>query len=85
MNTENKKNNESHKFRLKLADKLNLKGPHKNMALANFSIYYIWKTLSLHITTINLKSLHQLGIMNLICLMDHLLQAYKIILSISKT
>ena len=25
MNTENKKNNESHKFRLKLADKVNLK------------------------------------------------------------
>ena len=38
MNTENKKTNESHEFRLTLADKLNLKDPHKNMALANFSI-----------------------------------------------
>ena len=85
MNTENKKTNESYKFRLTLIDKLNLKDPHKDMAFANFSIYYIWKILSLHITAINLKSLFQLRIMNLICLMDHLFQAYKIILSISKT
>ena len=85
MNTENKKTNESHEFRLTLADTLNLKDPHKNMALANFSIYYVLKTLSLHITTINLKSLFPLGVMNLICLMDHLFRVYKIILSISKT
>ena len=57
MKIENKKTNESHKFRLTLADKLNLKDPLKNMALANFSINYTWKTLSLHITTISLKSL----------------------------
>ena len=57
MKIENKKTNESHKFRLTPADKLNLKDPLKNMALANFSIYYAWKTLSLHITTISLKSL----------------------------
>ena len=46
MNTENKKTNESHKFSITLADKLNLEDPHENMALANFSIYYTWKTLS---------------------------------------
>ena len=39
MNTENKKTNESHEFRLTLADKLNLKDPHKNMALANLNTY----------------------------------------------
>ena len=86
MNTENSKTNEPHKFRLTLADKLNLKDPNKNMALTNLSIYNIWKnikTLSLHITTVNLNYLLQLGLVSLICLMDHFLfQTYKIILSI---
>ena len=45
MNTENSKKNEPHKFRLTLADKLNLKDPNKNTALANLSIYYIWKNI----------------------------------------
>ena len=40
METENSKKNEPHKFRLTLADKLNLKDPNKNMVLANLSIYY---------------------------------------------
>ena len=43
MNTENSKANESHRFKLDLADKLNLKNPKKNMALVNLSIYYTWK------------------------------------------
>ena len=45
MNTENSKTNESHRFKLDLADKLNLKNPKKNMALANLSIYYTWKNI----------------------------------------
>ena len=45
MNTEHSKTNEPHKFRLALADKLNLKNPNKNMALANLSIYYTWKSI----------------------------------------
>ena len=45
MNTENSKTNEPHRFRLTLADKLNLKDPSKNMALANLSIYYKWKSI----------------------------------------
>ena len=45
MNTENSKKNERHKFRLTLADKLNLKDPNKNTALANLSIYYTWKNI----------------------------------------
>ena len=42
MNTENSKTNEPHRFRLTLADKLNLEGPNKNtvLELAKFSIYY---------------------------------------------
>ena len=73
MNTENSKTNGLHRFRLTLTDKLNLKDPNKNMALANLSIYYIWKTFNLHIAITNLKYLLQLGIMNFICLMDHIL------------
>ena len=45
MNTENSKTNKSHRFRLDLTEKLNLKDPKKNMALANFSIYYTWKNI----------------------------------------
>ena len=45
MNTENSKTNEPHRFRLDLTDKLNLKNPKKNMALANLSIYYTWKNI----------------------------------------
>ena len=45
MNTENSKPNEPHRFKLDLADKLNLKNPKKNMALANLSIYYTWKNI----------------------------------------
>ena len=40
MNTGKSQTNESHKVRLTLADKLNLKDPNKNMAFANLSIYY---------------------------------------------
>ena len=39
MNSENGKASEPHRFRLSLLDKLNLKHPNKNMALANLSIY----------------------------------------------
>ena len=39
MNTKNSKKNEPHRFRITLANKLNLKDPNKNMALANLSIY----------------------------------------------
>ena len=45
MNTENSKTSESHRFKLDLTDKLNLKDPKKNMALANLSIYYTWKNI----------------------------------------
>ena len=46
MNTEeNSKNNEPHRFRLSLADKLNLKNPNKNIALGNLNIYYTWKNI----------------------------------------
>ena len=45
MNTENSKTNEPHRLKLDLTDKLNLKNPSKNMALANLSIYYTWQII----------------------------------------
>ena len=45
MNTKNSKTSETHRFKLDLTDKLNLKNPNKKMALANLSIYYTWKKM----------------------------------------
>ena len=60
MNTLNSKARESSKFIYQFTDTINLKNHNKNMALANLSIYYTWKTLNLNTTTINLKFLLQL-------------------------
>ena len=64
MNNLNSKKNEPNSFIYQFNDKLNLKNPKKNMALANISIYYSWKILNLNTTTTNLKFLLQLGMMN---------------------
>ena len=45
MNTLNNKINESNKFMYQFTDKLNLKNPNKNMALASLSIYYTWENI----------------------------------------
>ena len=45
MNTENSKTNEPRRFKLDLTDKLNLRNPNKNKALANLSIYYTWENI----------------------------------------
>ena len=45
MNTKNSKTSEPHRFKYNLIDKLDLKNPNKNMALANLSIYYTWKNI----------------------------------------
>ena len=41
----NSETSESHSLKLDLTDKLNLKDPTKNVALANLSIYYMWKNI----------------------------------------
>ena len=43
MNSRNSKTYEPNRFKYDLIDKLDLKNPNKNMALANLSIYYTWK------------------------------------------
>ena len=45
MNTKNSKTNEPNRFKYNLIDKLDLRDPKKNMALANLSIYYTWKNV----------------------------------------
>ena len=45
MNTLNSKTNESNRFVYQFTDKLNLKNPGKNIALANVSIYYTWNNI----------------------------------------
>ena len=45
MNTENSKTSETHRFKLDLTYKLNLKNPNKNMALDNLCIHYTWKNI----------------------------------------
>ena len=39
------KTSEPNRFNYDLIDKLDLKNPNKNMALANLSIYYTWKNV----------------------------------------
>ena len=45
MNSKNSKTNEPYIIKYDLIDKLDLKNPNKNMALANLSIYYTWKNV----------------------------------------
>ena len=82
MNTEKSGKSETHKFKLDLTDKLNLKNPNKNMALANLRFITLGKTLSQNTTTTNLKFQHQLGMILLIYLMVLiLLMIFRIILN----
>ena len=45
MNTKNSKTSEPYRFKYDLIDKLDLRNPNKNMALANLSINYTWKNV----------------------------------------
>ena len=45
MNTKNSKTSEPHRLKYNLIDKLDLKNPNKNLALASLSIYYAWKNV----------------------------------------
>ena len=45
MNGKNSKTSEPNRFKYDLIDKLDLRNPNKNMALANLSVYYTWKNV----------------------------------------
>ena len=84
MNSENSKTSKYHRFRLDLADKLNLKDPKTNMDLANLSIYYTWKNIKSECNNNKYKISPQLGMILLIYLMVlTLLQIFKITLNLS--
>ena len=68
MNTEKDKASKPHRFKLDLTDKLNLKNPSKNMTLA-LAVYYTWKNIKSKSITINIRFLHQHGMILLIYLM----------------
>ena len=73
MNTKNSKTSEPRRFRLSLADTLNLKNPSKNMALTKLSIYYTWKKNKSAYNNNKFKISAPTWKMNLICLMDLIL------------
>ena len=84
MTTLKSRENKSNRFVYQFTDKLNLKNSHKNIALANLSIYYTWKNIKSEYNNTNLKFLHQLGMMNLIYSVDLILfLIFKIIFNIS--
>ena len=83
MNTKNSKTNEPYRFKYDLIDKLDLRNPNKNMALANLRIYYTWKNVKSIYNNNKFKYQHLIGMKRLICLMDRIIyQKYKIILNI---
>ena len=85
MKTENSKTNESNKFIYQFTDKSNFKTlNNKYIGFVNLSIYYTWKKLNLHTTTINLKYLLPLRMMNFNYLMVLIqFQTFRITLNLS--
>ena len=82
MYSENSRTSKPHVLILKLTNKLDLRIGQKIVALSNSSIYYTWKNIKTHTITTNLKYLHQHGMINLNCLIDHILcQIFKTILN----
>ena len=80
MNTKISKTNEPHRLKYTLIDKLDLKNPNKNMALASLSIYYTGKMLNRFLIIVSSKFPHLHGMIHLIYLMDRIIyQLYKII------
>ena len=75
MNSENSKTSEPHRFRLHLIDKLDMKDPKKNIALANLSIYYTWKNINLEYNNTKFKISPPTW--------NTLLQTFRIILNLS--
>ena len=85
INTENSKADETLQFVLNLSKRLDLRSSNKNVALQNFSIYYMWKNIRKQDKNSKLKQLLQYIIMNLnyqVVLI--LFQIFEIILNLSQ-
>ena len=84
MNSENSKTSESHRFRLDLTGKLDLKDPKKNMALENLSIYYTWENIKSEYNNNKFEISAPAGVILLIYLMVLiLLRTFGIIMNLS--
>ena len=46
MTTKNSATSDKHRFQLNFKSKMNLKLPHRHIAMANLSIYYTWKNVT---------------------------------------
>ena len=83
MNTANSKTKHSNKFVYNFTEKLNLKSPNKNIALANLSIYYTWKNVKSYYNNNKFKISAPTWAIRLMCLMVlSQLLLFKIILNI---
>ena len=83
MSSENSKTSKPHMLVLKLTNKSDLRIGEKIIALSNFSIYYRWKNIKNSYNNNKFKYMHLQGMINLNCLMDHVLcQIFKTILNI---
>ena len=65
VNSENSKTPKLNVLKLKLTNKLDLRIGEKAIALSNLSIYYTWRNIKTDTIIINLKNLHQHGMINL--------------------
>ena len=82
INSENSKTSKSDALLLKLTNKPDLRIGEDVIALSNLSIYYTWRNIKVHTITINLKYLHEHGMMNLNNRVDPILyQIFKITLN----
>ena len=85
INSENSKTSKLHVLISKITNKIDLGISENIIALSNLSIYYTWENIKSSYNNNYLKYLHQQGMINLNCLMGHILyQIFKIILSIFK-
>ena len=70
LDSENSKTYKRHVLILKRTNKLHLRISEKIIASSNVSIYNTWKIIKTHTITVNLKYLHQHGMINLNYMMD---------------
>ena len=83
MNSEKSKTCNPHVLILKITNTLDLRMSENVIALSNLSIYYTLRNMKSSYITINIKYLHQHGMINLNYQMDGILyQVFRIILSI---
>ena len=73
MKSKNSQTSKAQILILKFTDKLDMRRCENRIALSNLSIYYTWKNIKAHTKIINLKYLVAHGMINLNCLMDHIL------------